>query len=171
MPTPASIAPTVSPRELIASTISGSGLFHVDFGWMPMSAPVPTADIGCDLVKISASGPMPTSRYCDHAFCAISASFTRAASSEPGFTASFSPMIVTSALRTDSALAGSPRACSSITRSSMLDTNVTPAALIACRSFGASSHGLAGSRATSNIESPARNGSGFVMLSASVFSK
>jgi hypothetical protein len=27
----------------------------------------PTADIGCDLVKISASGPMPTSRYCDHA--------------------------------------------------------------------------------------------------------
>ena len=44
---------------LTASTTSGSGLFHSDFGWMPTSAPVPTADIGCALVKISASGPMP----------------------------------------------------------------------------------------------------------------
>ena len=43
---------------------------------MPTSAPVPTADIGCALVKISASGPMPTSRYCDHAPCAISTSFS-----------------------------------------------------------------------------------------------
>ena len=51
---------------------------------MPISAPMPTADIGCDLVKISASGPMPTSRYCDHACCAISTSFRRAASGEPG---------------------------------------------------------------------------------------
>ena len=51
-----------------------------------MSAPIPTADIGCDLVKISASGPMPTSRYCDHAPCAISASLRRAASGEPGRT-------------------------------------------------------------------------------------
>ena len=55
-------------------------------GWMPISAPVPTADIGCDLVKISASGPMPTSRYCDHAPCAISASLSRAASGDPGRT-------------------------------------------------------------------------------------
>ncbi len=48
-----------------------------------------------------------------------------------------------------SARAGSPRACSSITRSSMLATKVTPAALIACRSQGASNHGSAGSRAPS----------------------
>ena len=52
-----------------------------------MSAPVPTADIGCDLVKISASGPMPTSRYCDHTRCSISASLSRAASGDPGRTA------------------------------------------------------------------------------------
>ena len=37
------------------------------------------------LVKISASGPMPTSRYCDQAPCAISASFSRIAAGEPGF--------------------------------------------------------------------------------------
>ncbi len=139
------------PRLFTASTISGSGLFHSDFGWMPMSAPRPTADIGCDLVKISASGPMPTSRYCDHARCAISASFTRAASGEPGRTAArLSPMIATIERRTDSAFAGSPRACSSITRSSMLDTKVTPAALIACRSHGASSQGRCASRAGSD---------------------
>ncbi len=71
-----SVAPTVRPLPFTARTISGSGLFHSDFGWMPTSAPNPTADIGCDLVKISASGPMPTSRYCDQAPCRISASFT-----------------------------------------------------------------------------------------------
>ena len=133
-----SVAPTVSPRLFTVSTISGSGLFHSDFGWMPIAAPVPTADIGCDLVKISASGPMPTSRYCDHAPCFRSASFRRAASGDPGFTARrLSPMTATMALRTDSALDASPRACSSITRSSMLATNVTPAAFSACRSQGA----------------------------------
>ena len=41
-----SVAPTTRPVSLTASTISGSGLFHSDFGWMPTSAPVPTADIG-----------------------------------------------------------------------------------------------------------------------------
>ena len=60
-------------------------------------------------------------------------------------------MTATMARRTLSALAGSPRACSSITRSSMLATNVTPAALIACRSYGASSHGNAGARAFGGI--------------------
>ena len=64
-----SVAPRVSPRLLTASTISGSGLFQSLSGWMPISAPVPTALIGCDLVKISASGPIPTSRYCDHMPC------------------------------------------------------------------------------------------------------
>ena len=146
-----SAAPTTRPAEDTASTISGSGLFHDDCGWMPMSAPVPTADIGCALVKISASGPIPTSRYCDHAFCAISACFTRSASAEPGFAESFSPRIPASAPRTDSAFAASPRACSSITRSSMLDTNVTPAALIACRSLGARSQGFEASRIASSL--------------------
>ena len=86
---------------------------------------------------------MPTSRYCDHTRCAISASLSRAASGDPGRTRDrSSPMIATTALRTDSAFAGSPRACSSMTRSSMLDTNVTPAALIAARSQGARNQGV-----------------------------
>ena len=38
------------------------------------------------MVKISASGPMPTSRYCDHTPCSSSTSFRRAASGEPGTT-------------------------------------------------------------------------------------
>ena len=38
------------------------------------------------------------------------------------------------------------QSCSSITRSSMLETKVTPLALSACRSHGASSHGRAASR-------------------------
>ena len=95
---------------------------------------------------------MPTSRYCDHAPCAISASLRRAASGEPGRTeARSSPMIATIERRTLSALAGSPRACSSMTRSSMLDTNVTPAALSACRSQGASSHGFDASRVSCGV--------------------
>ncbi len=49
-----------------------------------MSAPVPTEESTGALVKISASGPMPTSRYCDHAPCASNTSFTFAASAEPG---------------------------------------------------------------------------------------
>ena len=114
---------------------------------MPISAPMPTADIGCDLVKISASAPMPTSRYCDHACCSISTSLSRIASGEPGCTlARLSPITETMALRTDSAFAGSPRACSSMTRSSMLDTKVTPLALIACRSQGARNQGTPLSR-------------------------
>jgi hypothetical protein len=53
---------------------------------MPISAPVPTALIGCDLVKISASGPMPTSRYCDHRFLAEQHLLQLRASGEPGRT-------------------------------------------------------------------------------------
>ena len=94
---------------------------------------------------------MPTSRYCDHARCSIRTSFSRAASGEPGRTADkLSPMTATIERRTASAFAGSPRACSSMTRSSMLDTNVTPLALIACRSQGASSHGKWTSRSRSD---------------------
>src|SRR6185437_15511559 len=117
---------------------------------MPMAAPIPTDDIGCALVKISASGPMPTSRYCDHRPSARSTSLTRAASAEPGRTLRrLSPTTPAIFLRTASACAGSPRACSSMTRSSMLATNVTPAALIACRSQGERSHGREGSRPSS----------------------
>ena len=44
--------------------------------------------------------------------------------------------------RRPSAFAASPRACSSMTRSSRLETNVTPLALIAWRSHGARSQAL-----------------------------
>ena len=99
----------------------------------------------CDLVKISASGPMPTSRYCDHAPCATSTRLISSASREPGFTdARLSPMMRITCARMVSALPVSPRACSSITRSSRLRTKVTPLALIGCRSLGASSDGLPG---------------------------
>jgi hypothetical protein len=53
------------------STTSGSGLFQAESERMPTCAPVPTAASTGALVKTSASGPMPTSRYdqtpaCDH---------------------------------------------------------------------------------------------------------
>ena len=95
---------------------------------------------------------MPTSRYCDQAFCASRTSFTRAASGEPGRTlARSSPRIAAIAWRTLCARAGSPRACSSITRSSMLATKVTPAAFTACRSQGASSQGRLASRVSGGV--------------------
>ena len=53
--------------------------------------PWPTADIGCALVKISASSPMPTSRYCDQAPCSISVCFRASACFEPGFSLRRSP--------------------------------------------------------------------------------
>ena len=105
---------------------------------MPTSDPVPTAAIGCVLVKISASGPMPTSRYCDHRLPAISRSFTRCASGDPGVMRPRSrPTMATTESRSALAFAASPRACSSMTRSSMLATKVTPLAFSACRSHGA----------------------------------
>ena len=138
-----SVAPTTRPLWLTASTISGSGLFHSDFGWMPTSAPVPTADMGWPLEKISASGPMPTSRYWDHTPCAISTSLSLRASSEPGRTCCrFVPMIAVIDARSPSAFPASPRACSSMTRSRRLATKVTPLALIAWRSQGARNHGV-----------------------------
>ena len=54
-------------------------------------------------------------------------------------------------VRMASAFSGAPRACSSITRSSIDRGNVTPAALIACRSMGASSHGLPASRVSGGV--------------------
>ena len=67
-----SVAPTILPVLAAITAISGSGLFQVDTGCRPTSAPKPTDAIGWHLVKISASGPMPTSRYCDQAPRAIS---------------------------------------------------------------------------------------------------
>ena len=105
------------------------------------------SDIGGHFVKISASGPMPTSRYCDQTPCPISTSLSRIASGEPGRTSCrLSPITARIDRRRPSAFAASPRACSSITRSSRLATNVTPLAFTACRSHGASSHGARGSR-------------------------
>ena len=109
--------------------------------------PVPTAAIGCALVKISASGPMPTSRYWLQAPCSISTCFRCAASADPGFNfARSSPTSRLTTVRISAAALRSPRARSSITRSIIDRTNVTPAALIACRSIGASSQGLPRSR-------------------------
>ena len=114
---------------------------------MPTSAPRPTALITCDLVKISASGPMPTSKYCDQTPWAIRASLSLAAWGEPGMTwLRSSPITATTSRRMASDLAASPRACSSMTRSNMLATKVTPAALMACKSQGAMNQGTALSR-------------------------
>jgi hypothetical protein len=114
--------------------------------------PVPTDDSTGALVKTSASGPMPTSRYWLQAFCSISTCFSRAASSEPGFSLErSSPTRRTTSLRIASAEAGLPRARSSITRSSIEIAKVTPAAFSTCRSTGASSHGLLGSRLSGGV--------------------
>src|SRR5258708_2310167 len=85
LPSLPSDAPTMRPLAFATMTMSGSGLFQTDFGWMPISAPTPTEAIGGHLVKISASGPMPPSRYGDQPPRRISASFSFAASGEPGF--------------------------------------------------------------------------------------
>ena len=93
--------------------------------------------MGGHLLNSSASGPMPTSRYCDHMPLATSTSFTRAASGEPGLMPRRSgPTIAWISRRAPSASAGLPFARSSITRSSRLATKVTPLALTACRSRG-----------------------------------
>jgi hypothetical protein len=54
------------PFDVTVRTISGSGLFHLETGCRPTSAPGPTDDSTCALVNTSASGPMPTSRYWLH---------------------------------------------------------------------------------------------------------
>ncbi len=149
-----SVAPTMRPRLSTASTTSGSGLFHCDFGWMPISAPLPTADSTGAFVNTSASGPMPTSRYCDHRPCSISSAFSFIACAEPGTTAArSSPISARTRLRTSTARLASPRVCSSITRSSMLAAKVTPAALMTCRSQGARKYGLASSGAAALLAS------------------
>ena len=131
-------APTMAPLAATTSTTSGSGLFQRDIGWMPTSARWPTAAIGGALVKTSASGPMPTSRYCDHMPFWMRRSFSAIACGEPGFSRPrSSPIRPVISERSAVACSGAPRARSSITRSSMLTAKVTPAALIACRSTGA----------------------------------
>ena len=119
---------------------------------MPIEAPVPTAAIGGALVKISASGPMPTSRYCDHSPFACSSFLSSIASGEPGLRpATAPPSAASTSARAAAARSGAPRACSSITRSSSEIAKVTPAALIACRSFGARNQGFARLRFASAV--------------------
>ncbi len=108
--------------------------------------------MGCALVKISASSPMPTSRYCDQAPASISVFFRARAWGEPGFRRLRSPPSWRStSARMAIAFSGAPLACSSMTRSSMDRAKVTPAALTACRSIGASSQGLVSSRLASGV--------------------
>ena len=61
--------PSAAPTDLAARRTCQHdlrlGIVPLDLGCSPIGAPQPTADIGWALVKISASGPMPTSRYCD----------------------------------------------------------------------------------------------------------
>ena len=134
------VAPTALPLPSTAMTISGSGLFQVEVERTPISSPQPTADSGGALVKTSASGPMATSRYCDHMPSAISVSFSFCASAEPGTTDLMSvPMRSASCWRISWARPGTPLARSSITRSMADTANVTPQALTHCRSVGASS--------------------------------
>ena len=128
------------PALSTASTISGSGLFQAESERTPIQSPQPTDDSVGALVKISASGPIATSRYCDHRPSAISAALSFFASSEPGFTERMSaPMRSRKLARRLSALLASPRQRSSITRSMAEIANVTPLALMHCRSKGESS--------------------------------
>ena len=82
-------------------------------------------------------------RYWDHeAVLAQHAGSTARASSEPGRTSWIElPMLACSCSRSSAARVMSPPTRSSMTRSSMLRTNVTPAAMMTCRSTGASSEG------------------------------
>ena len=106
--------------------------------------PWPTADIGWPLVKISASGPMPTSRYCDHAPCSISTRFNSAACGLPGTSVRMLPPSWACTLRRiASAFSGEPRACSSMTRSSIDSGKVTPAALMRLQVAGSEQPRLA----------------------------
>ena len=94
--------------------------------------------MGCAFVKTSASGPIPTSRYCDHMSFLIKTSLSCSASDEPGIILSRSrPITFWMSLRIPCAADGSPFALSSITLSSILCANVTPHALTACKSTGA----------------------------------
>src|SRR5438445_107490 len=164
------VTPTMAPARLITSTSSGSGLLQTEAGWMPTRAPSPTAAMGGHLAKSSASGPIPTSRYCDHMPRATRTSLMRAASGDPGLTPRRSgPMMAWISRRTPSASAGLPRARSSMTRSSRLATKVTPLALTACRSQGASSQGREESRWPSRLlatMSPRRPRAGASLMAA-----
>src|SRR5207248_1160988 len=101
-----SVAPTARPAGSTTMTTSGSGLFQVESERTPTSSPQPTDDNTGDLVKTSASGPMATSRYCDHRPSEINASFSLAEASEPGLTERISaPTRSARASRIDCALA------------------------------------------------------------------
>ena len=131
------VAPTTSPSGVQASTTSGSGLFQLLSERTPISPPWPTDDSTGDLEKISASGPIATSRYWDHIPSSMRAALSSSASWLPGMTERMpDPTFASSWVRICVAFAASPRARSSITRSIAERAKVTPAALIHCRSMG-----------------------------------
>ena len=139
-----SAAPTVLPSRSTISTTSGSGLFQVESDRMPISPPQPIVDSVGLFVKISASGPIATSRYSDHMPSSTSAAFSASASGDPGTTERMLPPTRSSRrARTATAADASPRARSSITRSSADTAKVTPDALTHCRSIGLSRRILA----------------------------
>ena len=147
-----SVAPTIAAAAVDGSTTSGSGLFQpISDGCRPRRR-CPTAAIGGALVKISASGPMPTSRYCDQTPCAISTSFRRCASSRARLElARSSPMSATDRLP-------DRRRPRRIAARLLLDDALEhrdhegdAAALIACRSNGASSQGFPLSRVSESV--------------------
>ena len=108
------------PRLFTTITASGSGFDQAEFGCTPIFDPTPTGAMGGHFVKISASAPMPTSRYWLHHPLATSASFTRIASALPGTRfARSSPMMPRTSMRTAAASDASPRQRSSMTRSSI----------------------------------------------------
>ena len=152
-------APTTSPAASQTSTTSGSGLFQSESERTPISAPCPTDDRTGLLEKISASGPMATSRYCDHMPSSMRTCFNCAASSLPGTTERMpEPTFSSSCARMALAAAASPRARSSITRSMADKAKVTPLALIHWRSIGLSKRQPSGNpSATGPISRPPPN--------------
>ena len=132
------VAPFIIPMLFTAKTISGSGLFQLEIGFKPTSSPKPTEDNVAAFVKTSASFPIPTSKYWDHKPSLINAFFTSLALSDPGVIfCKLSPIKPPIWFLRFSAFLGSPAALSSITLSTIDLANVTPHALITCKSQGA----------------------------------
>ena len=140
------------PSDATTSTTSGSGLFHSEAASTPTSTQVPTVESTGAFVKTSGSGPMPTSRYWLHHPRSRRKDLRSAASAEPGRRVSSEPpMVAWISARIAPAASWSPRARSSITRSSIETGKVTPAAFTTCRSIGERSHGRSAWRCSGGV--------------------
>jgi len=125
------VAPTTVPSDVAISTSSGSGLFHEENAGIPIPAPSPTEESTGAFVKTSGSGPIPTSRYCDQSPSAMSTFLASAAAGEPGrMELMLPPRARPTSSRISAARLASPPQRSSMTRSIMLSTKVTPQALM-----------------------------------------